>query len=62
MRVSGSAPLSEESVRALAELGRLAYDQMGMSPEEVAEYERCKQSVIDARRSAERNEGQEMIG
>lgn len=33
-----------------------------LPPEEVAEYERCQQSVIDARRSAERNEGQRWIG
>lgn len=33
-----------------------------LSAEERTEYERCKQSVIDARRSAERNEGQRYIG
>jgi hypothetical protein len=33
-----------------------------LPPEEVAEYERCKQSVIDARRSANANEGLRVIG
>lgn len=43
-------------------LDALKHPERYLSAEEIAEYERCQQSVIDARRSAARNEGQEMIG
>lgn len=50
----------------LAEMARILTDPQAirnaLPPEEVAEYERCQQSVIDARRSAERNEGRRYIG
>lgn len=60
LSVSGSAPLSDEDVEALKRIGQAAIE--ALPAEDQARYEDCKQSVVDARRSAERNEGKDMIG
>lgn len=49
-------PETQGAIRAVAQAAARF-----MSAEEIAEHERCKQSVIDARRSAESNEGQRYI-
>lgn len=51
-----------EALRDEALLDVLKHPEKYLSAEEVAEYKRCQQSVIDARRSAERNEGQQWVG
>ncbi len=51
---------SAEAIKEIRDV--LEHPEKYLSPDEVAEYKRCQRSVIDARRSAERNEGQRWIG
>ena len=51
---------TDEELAELVDL--LCNSDAGLTPEEVAEYERCQQSVIDARRAAERDAHKFWIG
>ncbi len=51
---------TDEEVASLLDV--LKHPEKYLPADEIAEYRRCQQSVIDARRSAERNEGQRWIG
>jgi hypothetical protein len=46
--------ISPELREFLSHLNEPGYIESFLSPEEVAEYKRCQQSVIDARRAGER--------
>lgn len=51
---------SDADVASLLDV--LNHPEKYLPPEEIAEYERCRQSVIGARRYAERVEGQRWVG